>query len=72
MFVEIPSSALDLGRKLINYLDLFPKYSVPHSGLKTNILEHFPNGLTSTLGTLVWVLVFLKVVNVDCFHFFIY
>ena len=47
--ILVPSSALDLGRKLINYFNLFPKYSVPHSGLKTNILEYFPNGLTSTL-----------------------
>ena len=31
VFVEIPSSALDLGRKLINYFDLFPKYIVPPS-----------------------------------------
>ena len=62
--LPLPSSALDLGRKLINYFDLFPKYSVPHSGLKTNILEYFPNGLTSTLYTLVRVLLFFEVLNV--------
>ena len=65
--LTVPSSALDLGRKLINYLDLFPKYSVPHhSGLKTNILEYFPNGLTFTLDTLVWVSEDCNILGEDC------
>ena len=46
---RIPYFFLDLGRKLINYLGLFPNVYGPHYKLKTIILEFFPSNGTLLL-----------------------